>query len=112
MNKILIASILFFIAETLIWFQNYGPLKIPWLKDNQWIIYVASIPITYLFVYGTKICYEGFDEAWPIRFVGFSVGILSFSFLTTYFYQEPITAKTIVCILLAVSIISIQLLWK
>jgi hypothetical protein len=49
---------------------------------------------------------------WPSRIMTFSLGIISFTFLTSYFNDEPITLKTGICILLCVCILAIQMLWK
>jgi hypothetical protein len=110
--KILISTLLYLLAQTLVWFQLYGPIKIPWFKSNQWMIYVLAIPTTYLFSQGTKIGYEAFGEAWPLRFLGFSMGILSFAFLTNYFMEEGINLKSIVCVILSLLIVIIQIMWK
>ena len=112
MWNIILSALLFLIAQIGVWFQSYGVIKIPWIKDNQWIVYLAAIPITFLFVEGTKIGFEGFGNAWPIRFLGFAMGILSFSFLTYYFFGESLTPKTIISIVLSLFIILIQVLWK
>lgn len=110
--QMIISTLLYLLAQTLVWFQLYGPIKIPWIKENQWIIYAAAIPITYIFAQGTKIGYEGFGEAWPLRFVGFSMGILSFAILTSYFMNEGITLKSIISVLLSLLIVVIQVVWK
>jgi hypothetical protein len=49
---------------------------------------------------------------WPSRIMTFSLGIISFTFLTSYFNDEPITLKTSVCVFLCICILAIQMLWK
>lgn len=112
MWNIIISTLLFLVAQTLVWFQSYGSISIPWIKNNQWIVYLFAIPITFLFVEGTKLGFKGFGEAWPLRFIGFAVGILSFSILTNIFFGEGLNAKTIVCIILSIVILLIQVIWK
>jgi hypothetical protein len=103
----------FFIAQILVWFQVYGPINIEWLKDNRWICYASAIPITMLFMKGVDFGYEAFGGVmWPARFLTFSMGAISFAFLTAHFNQEVLSAKTLVCLALSVGIILIQILWK
>lgn len=112
MWNIIIATSLYLIAQILVWFQSYGSISIPWIKNNQWVVYLMAIPITFMFVEGTKIGFKAFGEAWPLRFIGFAVGIVSFSVLTNVFFGEGLNTKTIVCIGLSLVILLIQMFWK
>ena len=49
---------------------------------------------------------------WPGRFIGFSLGITSFAFLTWYFMGEGINLKTWISLGLAFALIAVQLFWK
>lgn len=112
-NKLLISAILLFIGQVMVWFQLYGPLKINILKDNKWFAYVMAFPITVVFMYGTRLGVESFGNLmWPIRFLTFSLGVVSFTFLTWNFNNELIDLKTLICLLLSLSIITIQIFWK
>ena len=111
--KLLNGATLLFLAQAFVWFQMYAPLKIEWFKDKQWISYVIAIPITFLFMKGIEICVECFDGVmWPARLFTFTLGVISFTFLTSYFNQEPITPKTGVCLLLCLMILLVQIFWK
>jgi hypothetical protein len=111
--KLLQGGGLIFIAQALVWFQMYGPLRIEWLKGNHWFIYGSAIPITYLFVLAIRLCTEAFGgDMYPSRFLTFTLGVVSFAVLTWYFNGEGINMKTAVSLILALSIILIQIFWK
>ena len=104
--KLLQSGGLIFIAQILVWFQMYGILKIDWLKDNKsWVVYVIAIPTTFIFIHAIRLCCEAFNgDMYPSRFLTFTLG--------WYFNDEGITIKTAVSLLLAFSIILIQIFWK
>lgn len=49
---------------------------------------------------------------WENRLLGFGMGMISFSLLTYIFMGEGITLKTGVSLILATSLVLIQLFWK
>lgn len=103
---------LLFVGQIGVWFQIYAPLKIESLK-NDWFIYGMAIPITLVFRYGVGMVTESLGGSmWPSRFLTFTLGMFSFAFLTWYFNGESINLKTGICLILATSIIFIQILWK
>lgn len=56
---------------------------------------------------------DAFDgEIWPSRLIGFSIGIIVFTLMSHYIFKEPLSIKTIVCLLLGFSIVAIQVLWR
>ena len=66
-----------------------------------------------LFMEATRLTIEGFEGLfWPGRFVAFVCGITIFTLFTYLFKGEAITLKTATSLLLAFSIIIIQLFWK
>ena len=110
---LLISSFLLLVAQLLVWYQVHLQFMNEWFKNNQWIMGIAAVPITYLFLYGTKYGYMAFGGViWPTRFVQFTAGMIIFAFLAYYHMDEPITLKTGVCIVLALLIVVIQILWK
>ncbi len=112
--KLLQSCGLIFIAQTLVWFQMYGVLKIEWLKDNKTLFaYGVALPITYLFINAIRLCCEAFNgDMYPSRFLTFTLGVISFAVLTWYFNGEGITMKIGVSLMLSLSIILIQIFWK
>ena len=111
LNKgVLICVLLLFIAQIIIWFQLNGQLKWEWFKDNYFLMSLLGIPISYALLYSTKFGWEGFGELWPIRLMGFAVGILSFPIITYLVLGEGITLKTGISLILATVILLLQLL--
>jgi len=111
----LIAGMLLFLAgQILIWFQTNGQFLSKWAKDHPWIMsIVGGTMISYMFIKATALIAAHYGGLlWPGRFIGFSMGITSFAFLTWLLMGEGINMKTTICVILAVAIISIQLFWK
>jgi len=110
---ILISLFWFFVAHIAVWFQLNGQFKWDWFKNNEWVLALAGIPISFLYIWGTKYAVNGFDGLlWPGRFVGFGVGMVVYAIFTGYFFNEGITPKTAISLGLAVLLISVQLFWK
>ena len=106
--------LLFLAGQTLIWFQTNGQFINEWAKKNPLILsVVGGTVISYMFIKATAFIAAYYDGAlWPGRFIGFSMGITSFAFLTWYFLGEGINMKTAVSLVLAFALISVQLFWK
>jgi len=110
---ILISLFWFFVAHIAVWFQLNGQFKWDWFKNNEWVLALAGVPISFLYLWGTKYAVNGFDGLlWPGRFVGFGVGMVVYAIFTGYFFNEGITPKTAISLGLAVLLISVQLFWK
>ena len=85
----------FLFVHILTWFQLNGQFFSEWFKNNNFILALFGIPISYLYIYGTKYCYEGFGGlVWPGRFIGFSCGMVIFAVLASTILNEGITTKT------------------
>ena len=106
--------LLFLAGQTLIWFQTNGQFISEWAKKNPLILsMVGGTAISYMFIKATALIAGYYDGAlWPGRFIGFSMGITSFAFLTWYFLGEGINMKTTISLILAFALISVQLFWK
>jgi len=101
------------LAQVLVFFQLQGPLKYDLLKKYYWINVLMGIPISMLFMYSVKNMVMAFDgQMWPSRLIGFSIGAIVFTALSWSVFNEPITTKTLVCLMLSAAILIIQLVWK
>ena len=110
-NKdILICISVLVVAQVIIWFQLNGQLKWEWFKDNNLLMSLMGVPISYMLLMATKYGFQGFKELWPIRLMGFATGMISFPFITYWILGEGITLKTGISILLAVVIMLLQLI--
>ena len=110
---LLVGIVFGFLAQVSTFFQLQGPLKYEWIKNHYWMTVMMGIPISMLFMYSVKnmiIAYNG--QMWPSRLIGFSIGAVVFTWLSWLIFKEPLTLKTIVCLILAVGILIIQLFWK
>ena len=114
MNKnILICVILLGIGQILVWFQLNGQFVWKWFEKNPLLLTLLGIPISYVFIIGTKYGYEGFDNVlWAQRLIGFGLGIVCFTFCTYYWLGEGITPKTLTSLGLALTLVAIQIFWK
>ena len=66
-----------------------------------------------LYILATKYSFVAFNELlWPGRFLGFAVGMITFTIFTSIFLGEGISNKTVVSLLLASILVCIQVFWK
>ena len=110
----LISGALFYLlAHIVVFFQLNGQFKWEWFKEHEWVMVLIGIPISYLYILGTKYTVAGFDGLlWPTRFVGFGIGVIIYASFVSYFFNEGINSKTAISLLLSVVLICIQVLWK
>jgi hypothetical protein len=110
---ILISILLFLIGQSVVWIQVNGPLLWNWARTWKWALMILGVPITWLFMEGTRYAVTGFEgNFWPSRFVSFVSGIIMFTVMTWLFKSEVITLKTVISLCLAFCIIIIQVFWK
>ena len=110
-NKdIIICILILFFTQIIIWFQLNGQLVFQWCKDHPWLLSFLGVPISYALILTTQYGYQGFGALWPIRLMGFAVGMISFPFITYWMLGEVITLKTGISILLATVIMLLQLI--
>lgn len=103
----------FILAHITTWFQLNGQFLWKWFKDNTFILSLFGIPISYFYIWATKYTVEGLEGTlWPARFIGFGIGILIYAFLLNRFFDEGVNLKTFVSLLLAFSLLLIQIFWK
>lgn len=114
MRPLVLGILLYILGQILTWFQTNGQFISPWIKNHPLIVsIVGGTIISYAFIKATAFIASYYDGLiWPGRFIGFSVGIVSFAILTKIFMDEGLTLKTGVSLLLALALISVQLFWK
>lgn len=113
MKHLMLGMIWGFIAQVLTFTQLQGQLKCTWLKNNIWFGAIMGIPISLLFMQSVKhfvIAYDG--QIWPSRLIGFGVGVVVFTVMSYWLFKEPMSLKTVICLLLGLLIILIQIFWK
>ena len=114
MSKYMLYTVLIFsITQAAVWFQTNGQFVWEWCRNNPFILSLAGIPISLGYIYASKYAFIAFDNLlWPGRLLGFALGIISFTILTNYYMDEGITLKVIVSLILATTLVLIQVLWK
>lgn len=113
LSNLLIGLLFGFLAQIGTFFQLQGQMKYSWFKENYWLTVLMGIPISMLFMYSVKNMVIAFDgQMWPSRLIGFSIGAMVFTWLSWSIFNEPLTTKTYVCLILAFAILIIQLFWK
>ncbi len=109
MKDILFVFVLYFIAQSAIWFQTNGQFISDGVKNNPLIFSLLGVPISYVFIKATYYSQIYFQNLWSGRMIGFSIGIITFSFLTWYFMGETLNLKILLTLILACLIMIIQI---
>ena len=111
--NLFIGILLSILGQVLVFFQVQGTVKYQFLQDHKMWVIIMGMPITWIFMMATKYLVSWSDGVlWPTRLIGFSVGIVVFAILSKVLFGEAISAKTAVCIGLALLIIVVQIFWK
>ena len=111
MSKLIMAIVANIFGATLAFFQLQGHYVWPKIKflSSMWWVYGTSLIIAPLFFYSTKWSFEHFGAFWNMRLAGFGICTIIFGMFTWGLIGEIPTLKTIISLLLAISIILIQL---
>ena len=101
------------VGQVLSFLQLQGNVKYGWFEKYPVLVLLSAIPSTYLYIKSVDhLVAWGDGQLWPSRLIGFGIGIIIFVTLSMILFKEPLTLKTITCLLLALSILLIQLFWK
>ena len=112
-NSVIIGLLLYFLTHIIIWFQVNGQFIWEWAKDHPWTMSLFGFPISYILIVATKYVVAGFDGLlWPGRLVGFGTGMIVMAILTYCYMGEGITTKTLISLVLATTLVFIQVFWK
>ena len=104
---------MYFVTHIIIWFQVNGQFVWPWAKDNPWLMSALGLPISYVLIIATKYIVAGFDGLlWPGRLIGFGSGMIVMAILTWCILGEGISTKTLVSLVLAITLVMLQIFWK
>jgi hypothetical protein len=112
-TKILLATLFMTLGQIIAFIQLQASVKYGWAEKYLWVLIISGIPISYLYVKSVKLYIEGFGgQIWPSRLIGFALGIVVFTILSSVLFQENMNLKTVVCLVLAFIIVAIQIFWK
>lgn len=116
MNKYLIILFVFVtysLSQIFTFYQLQGHLFNKWIKDHPIWMTLLGLPIGYVTILASREMVELWDgKTWPNRLIGFSLGVVIFTFMSQIILREQFTLKTCVCLILCGIILCIQLFWK
>jgi hypothetical protein len=111
--KLFQGILLVVLAQIISYVQLQGPTRWDILRKYQYVLILMGIPIGYILINSTRLINGHFNgSTWPGRLMGQSIGIIVFSIMSFAVFNEGLTMKTSVCILLSIVIILIQIYWK
>lgn len=110
--KIVYALLLSLLAQVILFVQLQGQMIWKFPKENPYIMMFLGLPISLIFIRTTKIFNEQFDANWPGRLIGFGVGVIVFTIMSWLMFNEHPTPKTLTCLVLAFTIVLLQIFWK
>ena len=101
------------VAQILTFVQLQGQFKYEYIKEHPFIAALFGIPISLLYIGSVKYMVAHFDgNLWPSRLLGFAIGAIVFTAMSWFWFKEPLTLKTLICLGLAACIMAIQIFWK
>ena len=103
----------YILSQIFTFYQLQGHLWNKWIKDHPFLMSLIGVPIGYFVILASREMVHLYDgQTWPNRIIGFSIGVLIFSIMAWIMLKEPLSLKTIVCLVLSLAILLIQLFWK
>jgi hypothetical protein len=112
-NKILIGIFFALLGQIGSFIQLQVAIKYNWYEKYLWVILFSSIFTSWLYIKSVSFIADGFGgQIWPGRLLGFSIGMVVFTFMSVILFKESFTIKTIICLSLSFCILLIQLFWK
>jgi len=112
-KHIALSILIFLLGQIVVWTQVNGPLLWQWARIYKIALMFLGVPITWAFMEATRYAVSGFNgQFWPGRFTSFVAGIFVFTIMTYMFKGEPVNLKTAVSLMLAASLLLVQLFWK
>lgn len=100
-------------GQVMSFMQLQGSVKYGWFQKYPIIVLLSSIPAAWFYIKSVEnLVSWGNGQLWPSRLIGFGIGIVVFVLLSWLLFKEPFSLKTTICLLLAASILLIQIFWK
>ena len=113
MNRLFLGIIWGILGQVSSFLQLQGSIKYGWFQKYPIIILLSSVISSWFYLKSVEHLVAAFGgELWPSRLIGFGIGIIIFVTLSMILFKEPLTLKNITCLLLAASILLVQIFWK
>jgi hypothetical protein len=111
--KLIFAILLLSIVYIIGWYQIHGQFLSEWFKKYEYYLVWISVPSTLISIRAIKLINEYFNGLiWPNRILTFTIGIILFTFLTSFHFGEKLSIKTLTLLSLCASIVILQVIWK
>jgi len=111
--KLFLAILLLSFVYVVGWYQLHGQFVNEWFRKWQYYLIFLSVPTTYISIRAIKLVNEHFEgKIWPNRILTFTVGIILFTILTSYHFDEKLSLKTLTLISLCGLIVFLQVIWR
>jgi len=111
--KLFIAILLLSLVYIIGWYQIHGQFIHEWFRKWQYYLIFISVPTTYVSIKAIKLVNDYFEgKMWPNRILTFTVGIILFTILTSYHFDEKLNLKTLTLISLCGLIVFLQIIWR
>lgn len=110
--KVVYALLLGAIAQVISFIQLQGQMAWKFPRENPYVMMLLGLPISLIFIKTTKMLNEHFEANWPGRLIGFGIGVIVFTIMSWFVFQEYPTPKTLICLGLAVAIVLVQIFFK
>lgn len=111
--KLFLAILLLGCVYVLGWYQLHGQFINEWFRKWQNYLIFLSVPATYISIKAIKLVNDYFEgKMWPNRILTFTIGIILFTVLTNYHFNEKLTIKTISLMVLCLLIVFLQIAWR
>ena len=113
MNKLLSGILWGILGQVSSFLQLQGSVKYGWFQKYPIIVLLSSVISSWFYLKSVENLVGAFGgELWPSRLIGFGIGIIIFVTMSVILFKEPITLTTLTCLLLAASILLVQIFWK
>ena len=111
--KILLATLFMTLGQIGSFMQLQGSIKYGWSEKYLCLLLLSGIPISWLYIKSVNLYVQGFGgQIWPSRLIGFGLGVVIFTILSSVLFQEHLNLKTVISLILAFTIVGIQIFWK
>jgi|TARA_Y100000289_G_C3914517_1_gene146621 hypothetical protein len=111
--QIFLGVALFFAGQVFGWFHMNAQFLSEWWKGRPIVsAFILGVPTSILFWYAWRAVAESTGSVWTARFIGSSTGLILFPILTWALLGESmLTAKTMICLSLAIVILLVQIFY-
>jgi hypothetical protein len=111
--KLLIGIALLTAVYIIGWHQLYGQFIHEFYRKNENYLILLSIPCTWMSIKAVSYISDYFGgKMWPNRMFTFGIGIIMFTTLTSIYFNERLSLKTLTLLGLSCLIIVLQVIWK